>query len=92
MSAIEGINPLVQIAEILLLLEVYKRLMNFITNLMNVLSHNAHEERLCSTKSINDKMDEFIHKFEDSQLPNEQKKQIVAIFLEMKNKINDLIL
>lgn len=89
-SAIEGINPMEQIVEIQLLLEVYKRLMNFITNLMNVLSRNAHEDRLRSTKSINDKMDELIHKFEESRLPDELKKQMLYKILDMKNKINDM--
>lgn len=87
-SAIESINPMEQIVEARLLLDVHKCLMNFITNLMDVLSQNAHEKNIESTRVINDKLNESIHKIEESQLPDEQKKHIIAIISKMKNIIN----
>lgn len=85
---IESINPMEQIVETQLLLEVHRRLMNFITNLMNVLSQNAHEKNLESTKSINDQLNESIHKIENSQLPDEQKKHVIAMISKIKKIIN----
>lgn len=87
-NAIEGINPIVQVAEIQLLLEVYKLMMQFSTTLMNVLAQEAHEKIVRSNKAMNDKMDELIRKFEESKLPDELKKQLI----DMKNKMNDLLL
>ena len=90
-DTIEGINPIIQVAEIYLLLEVYKLLENFSATLMNVLAQEAHEKNVQSNKTINDQMNKFIHDFEESKLPDDQKKQLIDMMKETKRKINDLL-
>lgn len=90
-SAIEGINPIIQVIDIQLLLKVYKLMMQFTTTLMNVLAEEAHQESVQSSRAINNQMDELIHRFEESQLPNDQKKQLVHMMEEINRRINDLM-
>lgn len=89
-KAIEEIDPIKQIVEILFILEIYKTLMNFTKKLMNILAQNIHKEKLQSTKFLNDKIDELICKFENSPLPDTYKTRFLSIIKEMKTKVNDL--
>ncbi len=90
-KAIEEIDPIKQIVETQFLFEIYKILMNFTTNLMNVLAQKSHEEKQQSTKFLNDKIDELICKFEDSPFPDAYKTRIHNIMTEIKTKVNNLI-
>lgn len=90
-KAIEEIDPIKQIVETQFLFEIYKILMNFTTNLMNVLAQKSHEEKQQSTKFLNDKIDELICKFEDSPFPDAYKTRMHNIMTEIKTKVNNLI-
>jgi|GEM_PF-2985270 len=91
-SAIEWINPIIQVVDIQLLLEVYKLMMQFTTTLMNVLAEGIHQKNVQSSRAMNNQMDELIRRFEESQLPDDQKKQLVNMMEETKIKINDLMI
>lgn len=91
LEAIEEINPVMQIMDIYLLLEIYKLLMNFTTSIMDTLVNNSHERVLQSTKEINDKMDKFIQIIVNSSLSEEYKSRMHDMFNELKRKINTTI-
>lgn len=92
MSAIEGINPIVQMDEIQQLLEVYRVLIEFAKMLMNALSKDAEEENPYSNRLMNNECDELIQKIEVSGYPDDQKKQLVDIVDAMKRIINNLMI
>ena len=59
---------------------------------MNVLAEEAREKSVRSNKAINDQMDEFISKFKESKLPDDQKKQLIDMMKETKRIMNDLMI
>lgn len=91
-SAIEGINPIIQVVEIQLLLGVYNLMMQFTKTLMNLLAEEAREKSVRSNKAINDQMDELISKFKESKLPDDQKKQLIDMMKDTKRIMNDLMI
>lgn len=90
-SAIEEINPIVQVVEIQLLLEVYKLIMHFSTNLMYVLAQEAKQKRVRGKEAINEQMNEIIRKIEDSKLLDDQKRILINMIKDTKRKMNHLL-
>lgn len=89
-KAIEAIEPIVQMAEIHLLLKIYNVLMAFTRALMDELVRKSNERRIQSAKNANDKFDEVIQKIKESEVPLEQKEKFVDMMMNMKDKINSL--
>lgn len=85
---IEEINPIIQVVEIMLLIEVYKLLINFTTKLMDTIYSIAHNRVLKSNKETNDNIDDFIKNIINAPLSDEYKKQICDNLNNLKIIIN----
>ena len=91
MDAIEDIDPIIQLAEICSLLEISKIILNFVTILVEVFAQEECEKNFQVTKAINDQINKFIHIFEESELPEEEKKQVIEILEGIKGNLDDLM-
>lgn len=63
--------------------------MPFLSALMDILVKEAHEMSVKSNNELNDQLDEAISRCENSELPDNQKKQFIDKMIEMKRIIND---
>lgn len=88
-TSIEDIDPVAQVVEIQSLLKIYRLLMPFLSALMDILVKEAHEMSVKSNNELNDQLDEAISRCENSELPDNQKKQFIDKMIEMKRIIND---
>lgn len=86
--SVESIDPAKQTVEILLLMEVYKKMEAFTKNLMNTLAINARQQREASQKEMLDKISKMRQLIEQSNTAPEIKDS----FFQMMDKIKNLIL
>ena len=91
MDAIEDIDPIIQLSEICSLLEISKIILNFVTILVDVFAQEECEKKIQVTKAINDQINKFIHVFEENELPEEEKKQVIEILEGIKGNLDDLM-
>ncbi|MGN0033233.1 MAG: hypothetical protein ACI358_05600 [Candidatus Limimorpha sp.] len=85
---VESLDPAKQTVEILLLMEVYKKMEAFTKRLMNTLALNARLQREASQKEMLDKIVKMRQLIEHSNAPQE----ITDSFLQMMDKIQNAIL
>lgn len=85
---IEEINPIIQVVEIMMLIEVYKQLINFTTKLMDTIYSITHDRAIKSNKEMNDKIDQFIKTIINAPLSDEYKRQICDNLNNLKIIIN----
>lgn len=86
--SVESLDPAKQTVEILLLMEVYKKMEAFTKKLMNTLALNAHQQREASQKEMLDKISKMRQFIEQSNTAPE----IKDAFFQMMDKIKNLIL
>ena len=81
--SVEKLNPAKQTVEILLLMEVYKKMEAFTIKLMNTVTQNAHQQKEASQKEILDKIANMRQLIEHSNVAPEIKDS----FFRMMEKI-----
>lgn len=86
LNAIDAIDPIREVAEVNVLLVIMKRVRNWLNHIMDVLSKEARESRLESEREIENMFDDMINKLANSNLPDEQKNQLLDIFTSNKEK------
>lgn len=87
LESVEQLDPTIHLVEVMLMLEIYKRVTSFTQQLLETLAINIHEENVENTKKILDKTDEAIEKLYSSALPDNVRK----IFVEIINKIKIMV-
>lgn len=90
-KAIDAIDPIREIAEVNLLLEIMGKVRGWLEHVMNVLSREAHESRMRSERQIEDKFEQMLKRCSDSNLPKDQKIQMIEIITSFRDKMMDMI-
>ena len=91
LKAIDAINPVREIVEVNVLLAIMKQVRDWLNHIMEVLSKEARESRLESERKIEGMFDDMIYKIANSNLPDEQKKQLLDMFTSNKDKIMKVV-
>lgn len=84
LESIERMDPTIHVVEVVLMLEVYKKITAFTNQLLDDLAINAREENVESTKNIMNMTDNMIEKIYSSALPDDVKKNIDEYIKKIK--------
>ncbi len=89
LESVEQLDPTIHVVEVMLMLEVYKKITAFTYQLLDNLAINTHEENIQSTKKIMDTTDDMIGKISNSSLPDDAKKNLVECVKKIKSWLNE---
>lgn len=89
--AIDTIDPIREVAEVNVLLVIMKQVRDWLNHIMEVLSKEAKESRQESERKIEGMFDDMINKLTNSNLPEEQKNQLLDMFIANKEKIMNVV-
>lgn len=90
-KAIDAIDPIREVVEVNVLLVIMKQVRGWLNRIMEVLSKETKESMLESERKIESMFDEINSKLKNSNLPEEQKKQILDKFASSRDKIMSLV-
>ena len=91
LKAIDAIDPVREIVEVNVLLVIMKQVRDWLNHIMVVLSKEARESRLESERKIEGMFDDMISKIANSNLPDEQKKQLLDMFTSNKERVMKVV-
>lgn len=86
-KAIDTIDSIREVVEVNILLVIMKQVRDWLVRIMEVLSKEAKESRLESERKIEGMFDDLINKFKNSNLSEEQKKQLLDMLAVSREKI-----
>lgn len=86
-KAIDVIDPIQEVVEVNILLVIMKQVRDWLVRIMEVFSKEAKESRLESERKIERMFDDMINKFKSSNLPEEQKKQLLDMLAVSRDTI-----
>lgn len=89
LESVEQLDPTIHLAEVILMLGVYKKITSFTRKLLNTLSANAHEENIKKKQKILSGLDEMIEKLLSFTTPDDGKENLIEYIKKFKRMVND---
>ena len=85
LESVEQLDPVIHVGEVMLMLEVYKKITAFTRQLLDTLAKDSHEKNVENTQKIMDMADDMKRKIIGSVLPDDVKKSFVEQMEKFKS-------